>query len=122
MNTIDYDTMSQALIIEQFKKQYGPDNVGSGGVGSGQSQVANVTFPRYSYLSNLVPFVITNANLLDIEWGPGQENYGQLFYGQDYTVVGNCINLTNGGAATDWTPTVQANALGLLNIIVTQGN
>jgi hypothetical protein len=122
MNTIDYTAMSEKLIIEQFKRQYGPDDVSGIGSQSGQSAVAVVTFPRYSSLSNVIPFSITNASRLNIQWGPDQENKGQLFYGQDFFVTGNQIQLTDGsGPTTDWTPTIQANALGLLNVIVTQG-
>ena len=124
MEAIDFWVISEPLILEQFKKQYGPDDTtGSGGPSAGQSQVAVVTFPRYSFLSNVVPFSITNSAALNVEWSDGQENKGQLFYGQDFTVSGNKIQLTNGaGGTTDWTPTVQANALGLLNITISQEN
>jgi hypothetical protein len=237
--------MGQGLVLEQFKKQYGPDITG-GGFSGGLSQVALVTFPRYSYLSNVAPFPlqritpeivgnptygeydhgvesgnvgslgVTSINYEDlsgkiiilqhnpgnqgiwwnadyvtinmnsgftvpstivsglvvyfqnlawatfsevihdtlyggaignpghafselsnfvkgvphvaeidtplnfgIEWSPNQENKGQLFYGKDFLIFGNRIQLTDGtNGATDWTPTVQANVLGLLNVTI----
>jgi hypothetical protein len=124
VDTIDYNNEAQPLILEQLKRQYGPDNVITGGGQSGgQSAVAIVTFPRYSFASNVVPFSITDTADLIVVWGLNQENKGTLIYGIDYTVVGNCVVLNNGaGGGTDWTPTVAANALGLLNITVTQEN
>jgi hypothetical protein len=120
----DYETLSDTLIPAQLKKQYGPDSSGGGSGGGstpGQGQTFVVTFPRYSYLSNVVPFAITDVARLCVEWGPKQENKGQLIYGHEFTVSGNKIQLTNGtGGTVDWTPTVQANALGLLNLTVTQ--
>ena len=123
MDILDYNGISQPLILEQFKKQYGPDNAGAGSGEGGQSRVAIVTFPAFSFASNVVPFAITDTSSLLVTWTDGQENKGRIIYGQEFTVVGNAVQLTDGaGGTTDWTPTVRANALGLLNVTVTQGS
>ena len=123
MEAIDYTSTSYMLIIEQLKTQYGPDNTTSDGSIPDQSLVAIVAFPRFSFLSEVVPFMISDISKLQVEWTPGQENKGQLVYGSEFTVFENKIQLTDGtGGTTDWTPTVAANSLGLLNFTITQGN
>lgn len=121
METINYSDTTKPLILEQLKTQYGPDNAQGGGSNPGASTVAIVTFPRYSFTLNVVPIAITDVSKLSAEWTPGQENKGQLAYGTDFTVSGNRIVLTDGtSGTTDWTPTVGANALGLLSLTVSQ--
>lgn len=121
VETINYGDTTKPLILEQLKRVYGPDNAQGGGSNSGASTVAVVTFPRYSFTSNVVPIAITDVSKLSVEWTTGQENKGQLVYGTDFTVSSNRIVLTNGsGGTTDWTPTCAANALGLLSLTVSQ--
>jgi hypothetical protein len=80
-----------------------------------------VTFPAYSFTSNLVPFSIPDTSLYRVEWTEGQENSGTLLWVTEIHMdaCSNRIVLTNGYTGTvDWTPTVQANALGLLSVTI----
>jgi len=123
MNIINYAVEAKKLIIEQLKKQFGPDNTLSGGAKNGQTVVATVTFPRYSYTSTVIPFAVINAPFIKAYWTENQENKGQLIYDTEFIVIGNRIQLTNGsGNTVNWLSTVQANALGLLSVTVMQEN
>jgi hypothetical protein len=117
----DYAAEAYSLTAEQLKRQFGDDSaaqvVPSGG------RVETVFFPAFSFQSDVVPFAILSSAGLTVEWASGQENKGTLIYGAEYQISGNRIVLTDGTSGTiDWTPTVQANALGLLNITVTKTN
>ena len=120
----DYETESTDLILEQLKRQAGDDSESStGGIPDpAGGMTAVVAFPAFSFTSAVIPFVATPASVA-VEWSAGQQNKGALVYGVEYIITGNAIELTDGtGSTVDWTPTVQANALGLLNVTVTVKN
>lgn len=118
MNKItDYEDRAENLLPEQFKSQ-------TTGTPPGPTPTMtspyNLTFAPFSFISSALPVDAVVDRLINVRWGVGQENVGTLWFGIDYTVIDhNKIQLTDGtGGTTDWTPTVQANSLGLLNVNV----
>jgi hypothetical protein len=79
----------------------------------------NVTFPAYSAISNALTggkVVTTDSNSI-VAWGVGQSNTGTLVFTTDYVIdTHNKVHLDE----TKWATTIAANALGLLNVNISE--
>jgi len=122
MEPINHSNLTESLLLEQLRYQLGNGDSNDTVITEIITTVV-VSFPRYSFESNTIPTVITDINKTRVKWSDNQENKGYLIYGVEFTLTeDNTILLTDGTNGTiDWSPTVEANFLGLLNVTIQIG-
>jgi hypothetical protein len=112
--TIKFEQVPSDLFDSNSSTVSNPEGVDNSG---DPGTPINLTFPAGTDTSSVRATPFSDDTLSIVTWGSGQEQKGLLVYTTDYTVIDhNKIKLTS-----LWTNSIQANALGLLNIDTWQG-
>lgn len=116
-----YETNDLRLFLEEVPYYASGSEIYSAGTsegtvidtGTGESS-ENLTFPAFTDTATAFSAPFVDPTKVHVRWGSGQEATGELVYLTDFTISTDKIVLD----ATIFANTIQANALGLLNVDV----